>query len=67
MSHDPAQILLKDRRQRGLAGEIMASLGRRGADRRYARWSIGGVLLAVAIPAGFVAIIWALIHVAFAN
>jgi len=61
------KIPMKDRRRQGLGGEIMASLGRGGSDRRYDRWTIGGVLLAVAIPAGFVGIIWALVRVAFAN
>lgn len=67
MSHDSGPILLKDRRQRGLAGEIVASLRRRGSDRRYDRWTAGGILLAVGIPASFIAIIWALLRLAFAN
>ena len=58
----PAQIPATDRRQRGFAGEITASLMRRGSDRRYDRWSISGALLAVAIPAGFVGVIWALLR-----
>lgn len=58
----PAQIPTTDRRRRGLVGEIVASLMRRGSDRRYDRWSISGVFLAVAIPAGFVGVIWALVR-----
>ena len=56
---------MKDRRQRGIAGEILASLKRRGSDRRYDKWSISGIALAVAIPAGLVGVLWALTRLIF--
>lgn len=58
---------MKDRRQRGIAGEILASLQRRGSDRRYNKWSISGVLLAVAIPAGLAGTIWVLVRSVFSG
>lgn len=67
MPHDSGPILMKDRRQRGLAGEIVTSLKRGGFDRRYDRWTAGGILLAIAIPVSFMGIIWALLRLAFAN
>ena len=65
MIPEPAEILISDRRRRGIVGEIAASLMRHGSDRRYGRWSVAGVLMAVAIPAGFVGVIWVLVRSIF--
>lgn len=65
MIPEPVEILTTERRRRGVIGEMTASLIRRDSDRRYDRWSISGVILAVAIPASFVGVIWALTRLIF--
>lgn len=65
MIPEPAEILIPERRRRGVIGEMAASLIRRNSDRRYERWSTFGVVLAVAIPAGFVGVLWALTRLIF--
>lgn len=61
----PAQLLTSERRRRGVIGEIMTSLARRDSERRYDRWSISGLVLAIAIPVSFVGVIWALTRLIF--
>lgn len=67
MSSDPTQSPMTDRRRRGIVGEIATSLARGNADRRYGRWSVSGVLVSVAILAGFAGVIWMLARLVFSG